>query len=178
MKTFNTDIIEMQYWSKNYTISESGVVTRVSSDSDRCAPAYVGRQLAHEVTQSGYCRVTLCRKGGTKRFQLHRLVAMCHVHNTNPDKYNIVNHKDGDPLNNHKDNLEWTDYSGNLIHAYKVLNRKGPEGESQGHSKLTEKDVHHIRSFITPNYKQLAMLYSVSVTCIYDVVKRRTWNHI
>jgi predicted GNAT family acetyltransferase len=32
----------------------------------------------------------------------------------------IINHKDGNKLNPHYDNLEWTDYSGNNNHAYET----------------------------------------------------------
>ena len=36
-----------------------------------------------------------------------------------------VNHKDGNTLNNHKDNLQWTTHSENMIHAYETgLNLK------------------------------------------------------
>jgi len=52
--------------------------------------------------------------------KLHRLVALAWIPNDNPVKNNIVNHKDGDPTNFHKDNLEWVSFSGNISHAYET----------------------------------------------------------
>lgn len=47
--------------------------------------------------------------------QVHRLVAAAYVPNlySKPD----VNHIDGNPLNNHADNLEWVTKSENMRHA-------------------------------------------------------------
>lgn len=47
----------------------------------------------------------------------HRMVAELFVEKKD-EKHNLVNHKDGIKVHNHADNLEWTDYSGNLIHAF------------------------------------------------------------
>lgn len=48
---------------------------------------------------------------------VHKLVALTWVKNPDPVKFNIVNHLDGNPLNNHYTNLEWTDTAGNNLHA-------------------------------------------------------------
>ena len=47
---------------------------------------------------------------------IHRLVAIQFL--PNPDNKKFVNHKDGNKLNNHVDNLEWTTKSENNQHAY------------------------------------------------------------
>ena len=60
--------------------------------------------------------------GKRKDFKGHRLVAEYFI--DNPNNYPIVNHIDGNKANNHIENLEWSTYSQNNIHAYKNgLNR-------------------------------------------------------
>lgn len=56
--------------------------------------------------------------GGTKKHNplyIHRLVAIAFI--PNPNNYELVNHKDGNPQNNHVSNLEWCTHRQNIIHA-------------------------------------------------------------
>lgn len=59
--------------------------------------------------------VTLWRDGKPKSFYIHRLVGLAFI----PNPYNkpTINHKDGDPHNNHVSNLEWATYKENNDHA-------------------------------------------------------------
>lgn len=52
-----------------------------------------------------------------KKIGVHVLVAEVFVVNPQPQKYNMVNHIDGNKKNNCKENLEWTDRVGNGHHA-------------------------------------------------------------
>jgi hypothetical protein len=54
-------------------------------------------------------------EGNPKRILVHRLVAAAFKARVNED--DVVNHKDGDKLNNVADNLEWCTRSENMIHA-------------------------------------------------------------
>ena len=52
-----------------------------------------------------------------KLLAVHIAVALAWVANDDPILKIVVNHKDGDPMNNWYENLEWTTYSGNNYHA-------------------------------------------------------------
>ena len=54
--------------------------------------------------------------GKKKNYLAHRLVALHFISNKN--NYSIVNHIDGNKLNNVVENLEWTNYSKNRQHSY------------------------------------------------------------
>lgn len=52
-----------------------------------------------------------------KLVAVHRAVALAWVENDDPHQKTVVNHIDGNPLNNWYGNLEWTTPSGNNYHA-------------------------------------------------------------
>lgn len=69
-----------------------------------------------------FYRLSDNRHGRVENAQVHRLVAQIFI--PNPDGHAIVNHKDGDKLNNSLWNLEWCTYSDNIKHAYRIGLRK------------------------------------------------------
>lgn len=71
------------------------------------------------VAKNGYERVGF--HGGQETVFVHRLVARAFC-----DGYAdglLVNHKDGDKLNNNAENLEWVTQSENIKHAYAIGNK-------------------------------------------------------
>lgn len=70
--------------------------------------------------------VVLSKNGKTKRFYVHRLVAISFLSNEN--KSLQINHKDGNPKNNNVSNLEWATSKENIQHAFKnnLISTKKP----------------------------------------------------
>lgn len=59
--------------------------------------------------------VKLSRFGNKKDYKVHQLVAKAFL--DNPCNYTVVNHKDGNPLNNNVTNLEWCSQKYNVKHS-------------------------------------------------------------
>lgn len=66
----------------------------------------------------GYLLVDLMKNGVRERYLIHRLVAQYFIHNKEPEVNTIVNHIDGNKINNLISNLEWTTQQYNCIHAF------------------------------------------------------------
>jgi len=73
--------------------------------------------LKPSTATTGYKKIELSRNGKRKSYKVHRLVALMFL-GENPSGKTIINHKDGNPINNHVENLEWCNQSYNMQHAY------------------------------------------------------------
>ena len=62
-----------------------------------------------------YLGVVLCNNGTSRIYKVHRLVALAFIPLV--EGKDIVNHKDGNKLNNHVSNLEWCTQQENVTHA-------------------------------------------------------------
>lgn len=76
---------------------------------------------------SGYMVITLKMNNRKTISKIHRLVATRFLVRTN--ETHIVNHKDGNKLNNHVENLEWVSPSENVKHAYRIGLNKGKKNK-------------------------------------------------
>lgn len=112
----------------NHFVSNMGNVKSVDHIvSDKGRPSHrKGRILSLTVSGNGYIRVVL--EG--KCHSVHRLVATAFV--PKPESCNVVNHLNGVKTDNRAVNLEWTTFSGNMAHAYRIgLNVMTPERRSK-----------------------------------------------
>ena len=111
-------------YNNEYKISENGIVVSLFY---RRTEALV--PLRPGLSSSGYLTVVLRQKSRP----IHELVAesfiCCRPYGL------IVNHKDGNKLNNHWTNLEWTTYRGNARHSLDVLGQKIFKGSMSWNSK-------------------------------------------
>lgn len=89
---------------ENYLIYDDGRVFNTNS----------GKFLKGNIGENGYLYYRLSKNGSKKMFYSHRLVALHFL--PNPTNLPVVNHKDGNKLNNSVENLEWVSYSENTAH--------------------------------------------------------------
>lgn len=101
MKRIIVDNIET-----NYMITEQGKVFNTKTQ----------KYLKGCVFNNGYKYALLTINGKKKSFGIHRLVAEYFI--PNPQSLPIVNHIDGNKLNNNVENLEWVTQSKNVQHSY------------------------------------------------------------
>ncbi len=74
-----------------------------------------GRKITPGLGRNGYYHINLFSKRGQKSYSTHRLVAKYFIPDYMPSLE--VNHKDGNKLNNHVDNLEMVTRSQNIRHG-------------------------------------------------------------
>lgn len=118
---------------EGYTVKQDGVVASTDREQTvlnrwgtETTRKLKGRELKQWSSGAGYLQVSC--GGGFKR-DVHRLVAETYI--PNPLGLPCVNHKDGNKRNNHVDNLEWVDHSGNMQHAAGLGLVKGFYGDQK-----------------------------------------------
>lgn len=121
---------------------------------------------------SGYLYVNLCQDGKYKSMSVHRLVATYFLGKSSL----VVNHKDGDKLNNILGNLEWISDSDNRKHAKE--NGLLASGERNGMHKLTRQEVELIRTKYKEGKKLrfLSREFGVSRQVITKIIKFINWK--
>ena len=91
-----------------YKISDTGLVKNLATK----------RYIKGSISQKYICVTLYPDKGKQKSQRLHRIIATLFC--PNEKNYRVVNHKDGDKLNNTATNLEWTTARKNTQHAAKL----------------------------------------------------------
>lgn len=125
----------------------------------------------------GYQTVTLPRKGVSAVTRpVHLLVLETFVGPRPPGM--VARHLDGNNLNNTLRNLRWGTPQQNA--ADRTTHGTQARGETQGLSKLDERQVRSIRAAhaVGATLKELAERYDVSFQTIHYIVRRKTWKHV
>ena len=80
----------------------------------------------------GYASVMLSKNGLTKRWNVHRLIALTFI--PNPNNYPEINHKDENKTNNIWTNLEWCDSKYNANYGHRNINQINTKAKKRGSS--------------------------------------------
>lgn len=173
----------MEIWKSiinwdGYEVSNYGQVRSYRQTSSR-GFAKEPRLLTVGISVWGYPEVRFSNNKISKKFRVHRLVAETFIENKDFKKE--VNHKDGNKLNNHIDNLEWVSRSENMVHLFQVSKCPTMCGEKNGQSKLTSIEVIEIREkWNTGNFlqKELGNIYGVKRSTINAIVNNYNWSKV
>jgi len=90
---------------ENYLIYEDGKCLSKARNKNHNTKAISEEMFLKPRLRKDYYSYMLYKDGKGKAFDIHRLVALHYI--PNPNNYRVVNHKDSNTSNNHKDNLEW-----------------------------------------------------------------------
>jgi len=172
MKNFKP-IIETWKIIKNYNkylVSDLGRIKRNYKSSELI--------LKPQLSNAGYLRVQLSRDDKYIKYSVHRLVLMTFK----PTQIKLeTNHINGNKTDNRLSNLEWVTPSQNIKHAYKNKLRTAVTGENCSWAKLKEQDVKSIRFAFKSgfwNMRQLAELYKVNKTTIFEIIHYEIWRNV
>lgn len=152
-----------------YEISDSGNVK--SYRKNRAVECI----LLKPTLTHGYKRVCLCKGGKVYYKTIHFLVAQAFIEN--PKNHTIINHKDGNKLNNNISNLEWCTAAYNIRHAIRTGLISTQDGQKSRKSKLTEIQAKAIL-LSDETIQSLASRYGVSASTINAIRNGTNWKHL
>lgn len=109
---------------------------------------------------------------GVARLVLEAFIGPC------PDGMEARHFPDGDPSNCRLLNLSWATHIENC--ADRTIHGTQTIGEKNVTAKLTTNDIHEIRRLRSTGMfcHQIGSRFSVTESCIEDVLKGRTWKHV
>lgn len=126
----------------NYSVSNTGLIKNNST----------GKVLRQTVNKTGYYFLSVKpngKHGKSKCFRVHREVAIAFV--PNPDNKPVVNHKNGNKLDNDVSNLEWASHADNVQHAYANDLIDYKTGYDSPNNTLDKSIIDQIRLEFVPN---------------------------
>jgi hypothetical protein len=142
---------------------------------------YNGEQILNiHVDKLGYHFTTLRMAPLKRQVRVHQLVAEHFLIQPEGLHYPCTNHKDGNKLNNHVDNLEWVSRKDNCTHAVDT-GLHDAKGSKHHNSKLTESEVKEMRTLYNEypiSHRAIGVLYGVTREQARDVINRKNWKHI
>lgn len=108
---------EMEHWKfikdfEDYEISTLGNIRRKYKK---------GYKYRKPIIQGGYSHVTFSKDNSFKKMQIHRLVCLAFIPNT--ESKPCVNHINGIKTDNRIENLEWCTHSENEKHSFEFLGK-------------------------------------------------------
>lgn len=146
-----------------YEISNTGLVKRTDTG-----------YILNGCITSGYKTVKLTFDNSQqKRFYIHRLVAEHFINNSDPKNKTLVNHINGNKLDNRMENLEWVSPRENNLHYYQQIKKQQKEKKHfEKPIPVNQYDLNKVFIAAFPSLKQASLATGVSVVqiarCIHN----------
>lgn len=149
---------------ENYEIYDTGKVYNTNTK----------QFLKGSVGENGYKYYRLSKNNSKKMFYGHRLVAEAFIEN--PDNLPVVNHIDGNKLNNNVDNLEWVSYSENTKAWHDTQTVKQHKQREYYSQDLENEIWKSYKNYLVSNYGRVRHatknnMLRPSITCGYYKVR-------
>jgi len=158
----------------SYWVSEAGHVYSLKSDR------MLSPRLRGSCKPGGSYPAVLLYYGVGEAFRkdesVHKLMMEAFVRPQ--EKGEVVDHIDGNPLNNTLANLRYTTPQGNADNAVR-LDHQG-KGERNGRALLNAEQVLEIRELFKEGFTapQIARHYPVTVSTLNSIKHRKLWKHL
>jgi len=169
----NDDLVRQLCQDPDYHIQEDGTIYTIIQRTGKRSTKGFWRKLTHHLKKTKKdprTRVHVQYK--YKKLTLHRVVYQKFKGDLKKDL--VINHIDGDTLNNHISNLELVTQKENYRHSVEVLGTV----KKVRRSKLNINKARSIREEKKggSTYGELAEKYGVSKATIADIVNNRSWK--
>ncbi len=136
-----------------------------------------GRWIKPTKYKGGYCGVSLQREKKDYFRRVHRLILETYVGLC--PKGMETRHLDGNPANNHLDNLCWGTPKENM--GDRDLHGRTGRGELNGRCILTESDVRMVIYMYRTGLfmqREIATMYKIDQTTVSAIVSKKIWKFI
>lgn len=138
---------------------------------------FIGQQIKPQVNKLGYYQLRFTKNSKGNTLLIHQIIAWTFL--DNPNKYPVVNHKNGIKSDNCFSNLEWCTHSHNIQHAF-TTGLNSAKGIKNSHATLTDEIVLNMRE----DYKngltrmELVKKYNTKYKNTFEIIKGTTWKHL
>lgn len=163
-----------------YEVSNYGNVRSVDREikyEDGRVYSYKSKILSFNNTKQGYYSAHLYKNCVRKNRKVHIIVAETFL--PNPLGLTDVNHKDGNKLNNHVDNLEWTSRLQNMQHGFStgLINNTGT---NHGNNIYSDEQIIHVKRLLVLRrpHKEIEAVTGVKKGTIEQISQGRQWTHL
>lgn len=170
--------LEIEIWNSIpeyvglYEASNQGHVRRIKGFRSR--ETHI---LTPALNTHGYLSVGLCNNGVSHRITVASIIAKVFI-GMRPDNYDI-NHKDGNKLNNHVDNLEYITRQENIQHSYASGLQIAVRGYQHGNVSLNPEQMQLILLLLEEKQltqKEIAAQVLTSEMTISRIKNKKHWS--